>query len=72
MFDAIVVGSRATGGWAAKELTEARLRVVVVETGRNLDPARDITRHGINPFGHAIHEVGIARMGNDPKKSALN
>ena len=26
----------------------------------------------IDPFGHAIHEVGTARMGNDPKKSVLN
>ncbi len=26
----------------------------------------------INPFGHAIHEVGVARMGNDPKQSVLN
>ena len=26
----------------------------------------------INPFGHAIHECGVARMGNDPKKSVLN
>jgi choline dehydrogenase-like flavoprotein len=24
------------------------------------------------PPGYAIHEVGIARMGNDPKKSVLN
>lgn len=26
----------------------------------------------IKPFGNAIHEVGVARMGNDPKKSVLN
>jgi choline dehydrogenase-like flavoprotein len=26
----------------------------------------------ISPFGHAIHECGVARMGNDPKKSVLN
>src|SRR5881396_2308529 len=34
-FDVIVVGSGATGGWAAKELTEAGLRVCVVEAGRS-------------------------------------
>ena len=33
-FDAIVVGSGITGGWAAKELTEARLKVLMIERGR--------------------------------------
>lgn len=32
-FDAIVVGSGATGGWAAKDLTEAGLRVALVDAG---------------------------------------
>ncbi len=35
--------------------------------------AKDIRlQHTVDPFGHAIHEVGVARMGNDPKKSVLN
>ena len=45
VFDAIVVGSGATGGWAAKELTEAGMRVCLLEAGRNLDPAKDFTEH---------------------------
>lgn len=32
-YDAIVVGSGATGGWAAKELTENGLRVALLEAG---------------------------------------
>ena len=37
--DAIVVGSGAAGGWAAKELTEAGLRVLVLEAGPKRQPA---------------------------------
>ncbi len=35
-FDAIVIGSGITGGWAAKELTEKGLKVLVLERGRDL------------------------------------
>ena len=45
VFDAVVVGSGATGGWAAKELTEAGLKVAVLEAGRKLDPAADYSEH---------------------------
>ncbi len=44
-FDAVVVGSGASGGWVAKELTEAGLRVAVLEAGRKLDPAVDYSEH---------------------------
>jgi choline dehydrogenase-like flavoprotein len=37
-FDAIVVGSGACGGWAAKELTERGLRVALLEAGPLLPP----------------------------------
>src|SRR6185295_17302636 len=33
-FDAIVVGSGMSGGWAAKELTEKGLKTLVLERGR--------------------------------------
>jgi len=47
VFDAIVVGSGATGGFVAKELTEAGLRVALVEAGRMLVPEKDFTEHVI-------------------------
>ena len=40
-FDAIVVGSGMTGGWAAKELTEKGLRVLVLERGKDLQHGSD-------------------------------
>ncbi|HWU03436.1 MAG TPA: GMC family oxidoreductase [Novosphingobium sp.] len=36
-FDAIVVGSGITGGWAAKELAEAGFKVLMIERGRNIE-----------------------------------
>lgn len=40
-FDAIVVGSGITGGWAAKELTEAGLKVLMIERGRKIEHGAD-------------------------------
>ncbi|HJQ70744.1 MAG TPA: GMC family oxidoreductase [Blastocatellia bacterium] len=45
IYDAIIVGSGATGGWAAKELSEKGMRVIVLEAGRKLDPMKDFTEH---------------------------
>ncbi|HEY2342254.1 MAG TPA: NAD(P)-binding protein, partial [Chthoniobacteraceae bacterium] len=36
-YDAIIVGSGISGGWAAKELTEKGLRVLMLERGRQLE-----------------------------------
>ena len=40
-FDAIVVGSGISGGWAAKELTEKGLKVLLLERGRNIEHIKD-------------------------------
>ena len=44
-YDAIVIGSGMTGGWAAKELTELGLRTLVLEAGRLLVPPQDYSEH---------------------------
>lgn len=40
-YDAIVIGSGITGGWAAKELCEKGLETLVLERGRNVEHIKD-------------------------------
>jgi choline dehydrogenase-like flavoprotein len=40
-FDAIVIGSGMSGGWAAKELTEKGLKTLVLERGREVKHLKD-------------------------------
>jgi choline dehydrogenase-like flavoprotein len=40
-YDAIVVGSGISGGWAAKELTEKGLNVLLLERGRDIEHIKD-------------------------------
>lgn len=40
-YDAIVIGSGISGGWAAKELTEKGLKVLLLERGRNIEHVKD-------------------------------
>jgi choline dehydrogenase-like flavoprotein len=49
-YDAIVVGSGITGGWAAKELTEAGLRTLVLERGRNVEHVKDYPTANLHPW----------------------
>src|SRR5271154_4681056 len=44
-YDVIVVGSGASGGWVAKELTEKGIEVLMLEAGPPLVPDRDFTEH---------------------------
>ena len=40
-YDAIVIGSGISGGWAAKELCEKGLKTLVLERGRNVEHLKD-------------------------------
>ncbi|RYD44466.1 MAG: GMC family oxidoreductase [Sphingomonadales bacterium] len=72
-FDAIVIGSGVSGGWAAKELTEKGLRVlmldrgIMVEHGENYDydgkPAYEIPARGVMPPELMESDYFIAKHG---------
>ena len=49
-YDAIVVGSGISGGWAAKELTEKGLRVLLLERGRNVEHVKDYVNATKGPW----------------------
>jgi choline dehydrogenase-like flavoprotein len=49
-YDAIVVGSGISGGWAAKELTEAGLRTLVLERGRPVEHVKDYATAMLDPW----------------------
>ena len=40
-YDAIVIGSGATGGWAAKELCDKGIKTLMLERGRNVEHIKD-------------------------------
>ena len=49
-YDAIVVGSGISGGWAAKELTEKGLRVLLLERGKNIEHIKDYVNASKAPW----------------------
>jgi choline dehydrogenase-like flavoprotein len=52
-FDAIVIGSGMSGGWAAKELTDKGLKTLVVERGRNVVHNKDYPTTNMSPWEFA-------------------
>ncbi|MBN8785943.1 MAG: GMC family oxidoreductase [Terrimonas sp.] len=49
-FDAIVIGSGISGGWAAKELCEHGLKTLVLERGRDIKHIKDYPTATKNPW----------------------
>lgn len=61
-FDAIVIGSGITGGWAAKELTQQGLKVLMIERGRAIEHIRDYTNENKAPWEMPYHGFGDASV----------
>ena len=49
-YDAIVIGSGISGGWAAKELTEKGLKTIMLERGRNIEHVKDYVNATKGPW----------------------
>jgi len=49
-YDAIVIGSGISGGWAAKELCEKGLKTIVLERGRMVRHVQDYPTMNLNPW----------------------
>jgi choline dehydrogenase-like flavoprotein len=60
VYDAIVIGSGITGGWAAKELTEKGLETLVLEAGGPVDPGKDYVEH-VAPWEVKFRGMGDLR-----------
>ncbi len=58
-YDAIVIGSGISGGWAAKELCEQGLKTIVLERGRDVQHIKDYPTAFSNPWDmpHRGHET---------------
>jgi len=56
-YDAIIVGSGISGGWAAKELCEKGLKVLLLERGRNVEHIKDYPTATKDPweFKHRLN-----------------
>ena len=54
-YDAIIVGSGISGGWAAKELCEKGLKTLLIERGRNVEHIKDYTTAMLSPWQFPHH-----------------
>ncbi len=73
-YDAIVVGSGISGGWAAKELCEKGLKTLVLERGRNVEHIKDYNTAFLHPwqFPHRLQNTEKEKEENPVQSNAYN
>ncbi|MFM8450504.1 MAG: NAD(P)-binding protein, partial [Haliscomenobacter sp.] len=64
-FDAIVVGSGISGGWAAKELTEKGLKTLVLERGKNIEHVKDYVNANKEAWDYPYRGTRTVQMEED-------
>ena len=65
VFDAIVVGSGISGGWAAKELAEKGLKVIMLERGRNIEHIKDYVNANKEAWDYPHRGTRTRQMAED-------
>ncbi len=69
-YDAIIVGSGISGGWAAKELCEKGLKVLLLERGRNVQhpdyPTATLSPLGISEPVELIRRRQTTKLYSEP------
>lgn len=61
-FDAIVVGSGITGGYAAMELTKKGLKVLMLDRGRHVEHKKDYEGEHSSPWDHKFRDRGDRKL----------
>ena len=64
-YDAIVIGSGISGGWAAKELTEKGLKTIMLERGRDIVHVKDYVNATKAPWEYPHRGGHTAQMEKD-------
>jgi choline dehydrogenase-like flavoprotein len=71
-YDAIVIGTGITGGWAAKELCENGLKTLVLERGRNVKHIEDYPTMHMDPWDYEHREMQNEKeLETQPKQRRL-
>ncbi|WP_048905250.1 GMC family oxidoreductase N-terminal domain-containing protein, partial [Pedobacter sp. V48] len=73
-YDAIVIGSGITGGWAAKDLCEQGLKTLLLERGRDVTHIKDYPTANLNPwdFEHRLYNTIDEQLNNSVRSAAGN
>src|SRR6266487_4894116 len=61
-YDAIIIGSGISGGWAAKELCEKGLKTLVLERGRNVEHIKDYPTATLAPWQFPHRDTLTSKM----------
>jgi choline dehydrogenase-like flavoprotein len=64
-YDAIVIGSGISGGWAAKELCEKGLKTIMLERGRNIEHIKDYVNANKEAWDYPHHGRATQQMKKD-------
>ncbi len=64
-FDAIVIGSGISGGWAAKELTEKGLKTIMLERGKQIEHVKDYVNAQKEAWDYPHHNRATVQMKKD-------